>query len=165
MTGVVNILISALLILFLTFDIKADEISANELKNYINWYLIHYEKRKQKAYTYIPIIEKYSDKYNIDPLLIAIIISCESSWKLKVIGKIGEQGLMQVHGIAMKGFNIYNPDGQIHSGVKFLSQSFDRCKSITGAISYYMTGKTCKPIKPAKYRYGLYKEAVERFRK
>lgn len=147
-----------LLLLLFPFISKAD---CTNLEDYVRSYLSIYPKRQEKALTYIPSICKYSKRYGIDPLLVAITISFESAWIKEAKGKrYDEIGLMQVHGQSTKGFKSLekSADQQIEAGTKWLAKSIQRCGNIQEGINAYLSkGGRCKPIlKRAKYRYNVY---------
>ena len=121
--------------------------------------------RRDRAVKLVPTVVKVADRYNVDPLLVAVVIARESSWSINVIGKRGEVGLMQVHGVAAKGHNLSIADGQLEAGVSWLARCIDVCGSVEGGLARYQTGHSCDPIRGSKIRYKQYLEAIERWRK
>jgi soluble lytic murein transglycosylase-like protein len=126
-----------------------------------------YKTRQKKAATYIPIIIEECEKHDVDPLLIGLIISKESSWLPNVRGFAKkEKGLMQVHpkGVCANGQNLNTPRGQIKAGVKCFRLSLNKCGGSTiQALNMYATGR-CKPIiKSARKRYREYKKLKRKY--
>lgn len=80
-----------------------------------------------------PIIQEMSRKYNIDPTLIAIIITIESGGNPKAESHVGAQGLMQVMPLTAKDiaakylkepvetYDIYDPRTNIEFGTSYLA--------------------------------------------
>jgi soluble lytic murein transglycosylase-like protein len=121
--------------------------------------------KTNKALKLIPLVVEHSNQYKIDPLLTAVIIACESSWLPKSNGGVGEKGLMQVHGVAAKGFDLTKPSGQIEAGVKHFRRALDKCdQDLSKAFKAYATGK-CNGNYDPKRRVRLYQEAVKRHRR
>lgn len=134
-----------------------------EVANYIAWFLPHHKRRRRESFAVVSLLVQTSNDYGLDPKLIAVVITCESSWKSKAIGKTRERGLMQVHGVAAHGFDVRTVEGQIEAGVSWLASRVRKCKTLEKALSAYQTG-WCRPIlRSARMRVRLYSEAIERF--
>jgi hypothetical protein len=139
----------------------------NELDRYLDWWLRHYPYRRMKAQIYSQMAVKWAGVYRIDPLLVGIIISLESSWIPSAIGSKTEQGLMQVHPSNARDLDLRHPDDQIQAGCRLLRKCFDRCKGHTlRALNCYGTkGGKCRPaLSFAKRRLRIYKRAISQFR-
>jgi len=151
----------------LGFDINDEVKATHEVRGYIEWFHQNvHEKYKNRAWKLAPIVVHYAGMYRIDHLLVAVFISCESSWKWKSIGKKGEIGLLQVHWYeAKKGFDLSKPEDQIHAGVKWMRHCFDACdQKLDCALNLYATGSKRKKWKKLDRRLRLYREAVRRHR-
>lgn len=153
-----------LLIFTLTAPVQADPLT-----EYVSWYLRIYPYRLDQALTYVPIVNTEARAQNWDPLLVGVIISCESSWTGGIVSQstLGEQGLMQVHGVAARGFDLSTPEGQIAAGVTWLTRSRERCgDDLPRIIARYMTGSCGKVgLWRVQRRLRLYREASWRFGK
>jgi len=124
-----------------------------------------FEKRRADALANISIILKYCDQYQIDPLLVAVIMRFESSWKTTAVGKLGELGVMQTMPRLFKKFDLNTADGQIHAGVSHLRASLNACGGdLEQGLNYYGANR-CKPIlRFVRWRLGAYKRAVRKYR-
>lgn len=155
-------LIISTMLLFST-PIKANPIK--ELSGFITDFLKLYPKRQQIALSYIPTIVAECGE-DIDPLLIAVLISIESSWKFKAKGRLNEQGLMQIMPKYGKKFQLNDPHEQIRAGIDHFRQTLKLCNGdIKDAINAYGSGK-CKPhYQFLKWRWKWYQRAIKKYRK
>lgn len=101
-----------------------------------------------------------SQKHNLDPNLILATAWKESRLDPRVLhlqklGKKGEQGAMQLHGIAAEGCNMSRVSEQIECGSAWLKKCITKCNDITKGFGKYITGR-CSTIKPALARTKLY---------
>jgi hypothetical protein len=113
---------------------------------YIRHFLQNYPKRMEKALALLPVIDGQSAIHAINPVAVVVTIAAESSFKqnAKNTGK-GELGLMQIHGVCAKGYDLSDPHQQIAAGVSCLAKSRDACNgSLYQTISMYISG-SCKP--------------------
>jgi hypothetical protein len=107
---------------------------------YVKHFLRLYESRLEMALEVMPIVEANAGVYGFDPIVPAVIISCESAWKPGASGTIGELGLMQVHGRCAKGYDLKTVDGQVEAGMACLAMSRSLCDgSLTQTITKYMS--------------------------
>jgi len=143
-----------------------------ELEAYVSTFLHtvrlmrSYEQRKADALGTIPLIIKFCDQYDIDPLLVAVVMTFESSWRPNVTGSRGELGVMQTMPRHFRSFDLSTPEGQIHAGVSHLRASLDACGGdLEQGLNYYGSGR-CKPVlKFVRWRVNAYRRAIKRFRK
>ena len=112
--------------------------------------------KKKRAIDLIPEILRVGKKYNVCPIMITITISHESSFKSDVVGAIGEIGLMQVHGVAAKGFNLKKVRDQLEAGTRTLKMGLQRCDDVQEVFNYYMTGNCNVATGGSKRRYKIY---------
>jgi soluble lytic murein transglycosylase-like protein len=141
-----------LIIMVLLFAIPAHSDIEQNLAAYITDFMsykigkksmILYPKRLEKALSYIPtIIAECGD--DIDPWLIAIIISRESAWRFDVTGQLGEIGLMQLMPKYVKGYDLSDPHEQIRAGVEHFRAAKSTCGNAKSAVNMRGCGK-CKP--------------------
>lgn len=90
-----------------------------------------------------PIIEKYAEKYNVDPYLIRAIIKTESGFRPYAVSYCGAAGLMQLMpgtASALGIRNIFDPEQNIEGGTKYIKGLLDRMKDFTLAIAAYNAG-------------------------
>lgn len=73
---------------------------------------------------YKDIINKYSQQYGVNPLLVSSVIHVESKWNENAKSDAGAYGLMQLMPKTAKGLDVdlYNPVENIKGGIKYLAQ-------------------------------------------
>jgi len=131
------------------------EVYAAKLDRFLVAYFDKCSPRKlNNARKLAPIVLDAAERHNVNPALIASIVSHESTWNYAAIGALGEVGLMQVNN-KMLG---QDPAEQLDAGISVLKAAYARCGSVIGAVSYYATGHTCKPYRGAKLRVALAKK-------
>lgn len=93
---------------------------------------------------YMPIILAAANQYKVDPAIIRAIIMAESNYNPKAVSKRGARGLMQLMPRTAKSLgvkDVFNPEQNIHAGVKYFSQllnKFDGDHSL--ALAAYNAG-------------------------
>jgi hypothetical protein len=97
-------------------------------------------------------VEKYGQKYNIDPDLLVFQMEKESSFRPKVISSQNGKGLMQVTPIAERELraqkmfvptNLMDPEQNIHAGAAFLRHMLNKFNNnIPAAVLAYNQGET-----------------------
>ena len=115
-------------------------------EKYIRHFLRNYPERMAKAIELLPIIEGQSAIHAINPIITTATIAAESSFKQSAhnTGK-NERGLMQVHGVCARGYDLSNVHQQIAAGVACLALARDSCDgSLRQTISKYISGH-CEP--------------------
>jgi len=163
-------IILILVLLLMPVAVRADEKA--ELEAYITDFLKPisktrvYKKRLAAALALVPTVITHAKLQEIDPLLVAVMISSESSWDFTAVGKLGERGLMQTHGRAAKGFDMADPVQQIAAGCAHLARALEFCKGdLPGALTRYGTGGKCRPVaRFVAWRLRDYQKAVKRYR-
>ncbi len=124
----------------------------------------HYAANAKKM---IPTLIFYSDKYHVDPLLVACIFYWESSWR-NFSGAVGEIGPGHVKPAKWsRRFNLTTLDGQIEAAVYRWTMATNKCNGLEAAMSHYLSGK-CKSEsvttqRKAAYRVRYYRAMKERF--
>ena len=87
----------------------------------------HQVKTDQDRYT--PIILKAADRYQVDPAIIFAIIKAESNYNPDAVSRAGAVGLMQLMpktAIELGVNNSFNPEQNIHGGVKYFSRLLNK---------------------------------------
>lgn len=101
--------------------------------------------------TYSEYVEKYSEEYNVDSLLIYAIIKAESNFKPDVTSKSNAIGLMQLMnttaedtakklGMEYNQELLKNPETNIQIGTKYFSTLNEKYKNIPVALTAYNAG-------------------------
>jgi hypothetical protein len=89
--------------------------------------LINHRIREEFFQTAIPfgdLIHAKSQKYDVDPALVAAVMETESRFRKNARSQVGAQGLMQLMpktGRWMGARNLYDPDQNVDAGAKYLS--------------------------------------------
>ncbi len=144
--------------LLLATPARADDLA--DLQAYISWFKRNMRPSKQDAALLLaPEILEASQKHGLDHFLVASTVRFESSFIPSRHGDKGEFGLMQV----MKLSELATVEEQLDAGAAYLAHSVKKCKTLEGAISYYMGGP-CKPaLQKAGRRFRHYIWAKGRF--
>jgi soluble lytic murein transglycosylase-like protein len=112
-----------------------------------------------------PIVEA-SERYNLDPMLVSVIISTESSFNKKAIGTRGEVGLMQtMPRYFEEQSDLTDVNTQLDTGCRHLHACLNECGAdIYKALSRY-AGNTCgTPSPKAAYKYNLYRKELKKWK-
>lgn len=89
------------------------------------------------------IIEHYSDYYQIDPLLVRLIIEQESAFDPLALSPTGAMGLMQLMPDTAWLLGVedpFDPEQNIEAGVRYFAQQMDQFGTIEMALAAYNAG-------------------------
>lgn len=89
------------------------------------------------------LIRHYADQYQIDPLLIELIITQESSFDPLAMSATGAMGLMQLMPETAWSLGVgdpFDPEQNIEAGTRYFAQQLDRFGSIELALAAYNAG-------------------------
>ncbi len=86
-------------------------------------------------------ITQAASQYSVPEPLIRAVIQQESGGNPYAVGKVGEQGLMQLTPKYYPDVNRFDPRSNIMAGTKSLSDYYKRFGDWRGALSYYNGGK------------------------
>ncbi len=81
-------------------------------------------KQRNKRSKYDRLIEHYSDRFDVDPILVRAVIQVESSFDPKCVSRRGARGLMQLMPETAKQYgvlHIFDPEENIRGGVQYLA--------------------------------------------
>ncbi len=81
------------------------------------------------THTYNQIINRKSNKYDIEPAIIEAVITAESNWDPQALSKKGAIGLMQLMPATAKEMKVsdpYDPDENIDGGTRYLRYLMNR---------------------------------------
>ena len=151
----------------LAHDIGREAKATSEITAYLmDWTKNLAMRHWRRAAKHIASAAHWSTYYNVDPLLVSVTITLESSWDPNAQGDIGEIGLMQLHSPeAKRGFDLTDPNQQIEAGVKWLRTCIDQCGGdVRQGVNKYATGECKKPWGKLDYRMRRYRRAVRLFR-
>ena len=85
----------------------------------LQWLATRHDRRTK----FDPIIERYSAKYGVDPVLVRAVIQVESDFNPACVSHKGARGLMQLMPATAKRFgvtNSFDPRENIHGGTRYL---------------------------------------------
>ena len=86
----------------------------------LNWLAKKHDRRSK----YDPIIEKYADRYRVDPVLVRAVIQVESDFNPRCVSHKGARGLMQLIPGTARRYGVkdsHDPDQNIHGGIRYLA--------------------------------------------
>ncbi len=97
----------------------------------LSWLARQHNRRS----AYDPIIERYADRFNVDPILVRAVIQVESDFNPNCVSHKGARGLMQLIPDTAKRYrvsNIHDPEQNIRGGVNYLA---DLLQMFSGDLS------------------------------
>lgn len=86
----------------------------------LDWLAQKHDRRSK----YDAIIERYAEKYRVDPTLVRAVIQVESDFNAACVSHKGARGLMQLMPETAKRFGVkkvHDPEENIHGGIKYLA--------------------------------------------
>jgi hypothetical protein len=122
-----------------------------------HWFAKCSPRKLHAALEHVPAVVEASHDGDVNPAIVAAIVSLESTWKTDARGRLGEVGLMQV-----MGSRATSAREQLDDGVAKLQLGWKRCGTTVGAVSYYATGHTCGAVEVAGRRVRMAAE-IERW--
>lgn len=122
-----------------------------------------YRARFAEVKKRMPRICELAEARDIDPLLVSVNASFESSLRFDVVGRLGERGFLQVMpDNEAHAKRLEDPMASVKEGVEVLGQAFDDCGHLGLAcvLGAYRTGKCCLEPKSAEMRRKVYETAI-----
>jgi len=93
-------------------------------------------------------IETAAVEHGVDPYLLASMAWHETRFLNDRRGKLGEQGVIQVHGVAARGCSFDSDLGSLQCGAKWLRRQIGKCGGVPSGLHAYATkGGRCKMVK------------------
>ena len=120
-------------------------------------------------YLFDPIIVKAANRYKVDPAMVKAIILAESGYNPNAVSKKGAMGLMQLMPITARELGVkngFNPEQNIHAGVRYFKQLMNRYRgNVKLALAAYNAGsrivKEYKGVPPFKATRYYIKKVLE----
>ncbi len=110
-------------------------------------------QRREACLRYLPLVEKYAARYDLEVELVLGVIRVESGFNPTVRSRVGATGLMQVMprtGKHMKcGKDLADPETNIECGCRVLRRYLDR---YDGHVVYGLSAYNCGPGNTAPSR-------------
>ncbi|HUV06569.1 MAG TPA: lytic transglycosylase domain-containing protein, partial [Spirochaetia bacterium] len=156
---------------------SGDVVSSAAVSQPSKGYSPQSSESEENEYLFSTIIQEASDRYQVDPELIRAIIMAESSCNPKAVSRRGARGLMQLMPATAKALGVedsFNPEHNIHGGVRYFKKLLDRFGGdVSIALAAYNAGSRkvreyegIPPFKSTQYYikrvfsyYNRYKEA------
>jgi len=89
------------------------------------------------------LIDKYSEKYNIDKNLVKAVVKQESGFNSNAVSQAGAIGLMQLMPSTAKGLGVkdpFNAEQNIEGGTKYLKNLISKYDSVKLGLAAYNAG-------------------------
>jgi len=132
------------------------------VSSYLERFFNNVDPRKlTEAKKLVPAVIEAALQEGLDPLLVAVVVSCESSWKTDATGGIGEVGLMQVHGEATRGFDVKTISGNLAAGTRWLATRIEKHGSVERGLKAYIGGGP-RGARAAAWRLKVYRAELRR---
>lgn len=108
---------------------------------------VHLTKTEAIKQEYVSDVLDAAKEEGIDPLLLAVTISAESSWIENVRGDKGEIGLCQIMPKSpfAKGKDLATRQGLLRACSSVLKHCSDKCGTVIGTFTCYQTTGRCAP--------------------
>ena len=88
-------------------------------------------------------IVEAAQAHGVPPLLLTTIVYNESTFEMTALGKLGEVGLTQVHGVAARECDLTTIPGQLNCGAKWLAHYYPKCGTWEKSLTAYATRGLC----------------------
>src|SRR5215212_1469387 len=102
-------------------------------------------KKHDRRSRYDPIIERYAEKYRVDPVLVRAVIQVESDFNPGCVSHKGARGLMQLIPETARRYGVkamHDPDQNIHGGIRYLADLLEMFNDdLPRALAAYNAGE------------------------
>jgi soluble lytic murein transglycosylase-like protein len=109
-------------------------------------------RQRNRRTKYDPVIERYADRYGVDPVLVRAVIQVESDFNPNCVSHKGARGLMQLMPATARRYGvarIHDPEENIRGGIHYLADLLQMFSSdLPRVLAAYNAGEN------AVARYG-----------
>lgn len=106
-----------------------------------NWLAKKHDRRSK----FDPIIERYAEKYGVDPVLVRAVIQVESDFNPMCVSHKGARGLMQLIPETARRYGVkamHDPDQNIQGGIRYLADLLEMFNDdLPRALAAYNAGE------------------------
>lgn len=106
-----------------------------------NWLAKRHDRRSK----YDEIIERYAEKYRVDPVLVRAVIQVESDFKPGCVSHKNARGLMQLIPATAQRYgvkSVHDPEQNIHGGIRYLRDLLEMFNDdLPRALAAYNAGE------------------------
>ena len=106
----------------------------------LEWLASRHDRRSK----YDEFIEKYADKYGVDPVFVRAVIQVESDFNPLTVSHKGARGLMQLMPATAKRYgvkDVHDPEQNIQGGVRYLAYLLELFGDKPRALAAYNAGE------------------------
>lgn len=91
-----------------------------------------------------PLVREASQRWGVSPALIHAVITAESNYDPEALSRAGAMGLMQLMPGTAQRYGVadpWDPEQNVHGGVRYLRELLDRFQSLKLALAAYNAGE------------------------
>jgi len=104
-----------------------------------------FNRRPERLESFAADVVQVATEYDLDPYLLAAMAWHETRFMNNRVGRLGERGVVQVHGVGARRCDFSTPLGSLKCGAAWLRGRIDVCGSVRRGLNAYATGR-CKVL-------------------
>ncbi len=101
-------------------------------------------KRSSGSKEFSPLVHEASQRWGVSPALVHAVITAESNYDPEALSRAGAMGLMQLMPGTARRFGVadpWDPEQNVHGGVRYLRELLDRFQNLKLALAAYNAGE------------------------
>ena len=101
-------------------------------------------KRSSGSREFSPLVHEASERWGVSPALVHAVITAESNYDPEALSRAGAMGLMQLMPGTARRFGVadpWDPEQNVHGGVRYLRELLDRFQNLKLALAAYNAGE------------------------